>query len=329
MISVIMPAYNAEKHLSLSIPSIIRQTHSDWELIAVDDGSQDNTLKALEQFASEDKRIIALHQENAGPGMARNRGLQEAKGDYIVFVDADDYLDPDYFSLLVPLAEKNDVVFIDVNQVDEQGRILSREMLSAYKDWDLDQITRSQLTGKIPWGGCRKAVSKKLLTENHIYYTNHPIGEEALYSFQLMIHANSVGFLTEKPVYFYVNREGSQSKKRMDDPWGGAVETIREYTKATGIYRKYVSTLNAFEVAALVVSLDRIAQSYCGKEIWKKARERFKSYKEKYDASGGLDKKNLTFKAKVFVPFLAVGIFAPVIVASKMRYLRTKKHTLD
>jgi len=97
-ISVIVPVYNAERYISRCVDSILKQTYSDWELLLVDDGSKDNSLAILNDYGKKDSRIRTFHQENAGAGAARNVGLENAIGDYIVFIDSDDFVEPDFFS---------------------------------------------------------------------------------------------------------------------------------------------------------------------------------------------------------------------------------------
>ncbi|GFI43477.1 putative glycosyltransferase EpsH [Lachnospiraceae bacterium] len=152
-ISVIVPVYNAEEYLKNCIMSVVRQTYGNWELILVDDGSSDGSLSIADLAAEKDERIRVIHQKNAGPGAARNRGIKEASGDYVVFLDSDDYIDKNYFQLLVPKARINDVVFIDVCQIDGKGKLLKEEKMSQYKTWTKDRLIRSQMTGKVQWGG--------------------------------------------------------------------------------------------------------------------------------------------------------------------------------
>src|SRR5690349_25117803 len=90
LISVIMPAYNAEKFVAESISSVITQTYKNWELIIVDDGSTDNTKNIIEEFAKHDARIKYIYQENAKQGKARNTGIAMAKSGLVAFLDADD-----------------------------------------------------------------------------------------------------------------------------------------------------------------------------------------------------------------------------------------------
>lgn len=155
-ISVIVPVYNTEEYLKNCIMSVVRQTYDNWELILVDDGSSDGSLSIADLAAEKDERIRVIHQKNAGPGAARNRGIKEALGDYVVFLDSDDYIDKNYFQLLVPKARINDVVFIDVCQIDGKGKLLKEEKMSQYKTWTKDRLIRSQMTGKVQWGGGKK-----------------------------------------------------------------------------------------------------------------------------------------------------------------------------
>ena len=150
-ISVIIPAYNSEKYIGKSIESVQTQLFQNWELIVVDDGSKDNTFNVAESYANRDNRIRVIHQENAGPGIARNTGIAAANGDYIVFIDSDDYVEKDYFQLLSEHDE--DVVFINVRDVDEEGRILRKKYMTNNRQLSKDIILRRQMTGRIDWGG--------------------------------------------------------------------------------------------------------------------------------------------------------------------------------
>lgn len=121
-ISVIIPVYNAEKYVSRCIESVQAQAYSHWQMILVDEGSKDKSLEICQKYAGADNRIHVVHQENAGPGIARNVGLECAKGKYVVFIDSDYYIEKDYYKLLSQHDE--DVVYIDVRNVEEDGRVL-------------------------------------------------------------------------------------------------------------------------------------------------------------------------------------------------------------
>lgn len=317
--SVIVPVYNAERYLEKCIMSVLHQSYENWELILIDDGSRDNSPRIVDEYAAKDKRIIVIHQNNAGPGIARNRGIKRATGDYVVFLDSDDYIAPDYFSLLAPKAERADVVFIDVLQISPDGKILSKELMSEFKKWNKDKILRSQMTGKIPWGGVRKTVKRSILIENNIMYTDHKVGEEALYSFRVVHAARSVEFLDEKPVYFYVNHLGSQSKTVMEDPWGGAVETIKDYLEINRLYEEYADTVNAFAITSAVISIDKINLLYCGTEKRNHLKDRIISFEKCFNRNIKVDIKNMSIKAKFFVYFIINGITWPIVLGSNIK----------
>ena len=95
MISIITPVYNAENYLSKCIGSVRDQGYTDWELILIDDGSSDNSYQLMQQYALSDSRIKVFKQNNSGPAAARNKGMREAEGDYITFLDSDDWIVPD------------------------------------------------------------------------------------------------------------------------------------------------------------------------------------------------------------------------------------------
>ena len=100
LISLIIPVYNTEQFLRRCLDSVINQTYKNLEIILIDDGSTDNSGKICDEYVLKDNRIKVLHIENGGPSYARNKGLEIAKGDYIGFVDSDDYVDKDIFNLM-------------------------------------------------------------------------------------------------------------------------------------------------------------------------------------------------------------------------------------
>lgn len=316
-ISVVVPMYNAEQYIQRCINSVQSQTYDDWELIVVDDGSVDGSSFLVESIAKSDSRIRVLHQRNTGPGLARNNGIKEAVGDYIVFIDADDFIDSEYFALLAKRSE--DVVFINMEQITNEGKLLKNEIMSQYQGRARERLIRSQMTGKIPWGGVRKAVRSEILKQYQIEFTSHSIGEEALYSFKILYIAKTVGFINAKILYHYVNHANSQSKLVTSDPWGDIVICLKDYFSKHGIYHKYSNTLNALNMTATIISIDRISHMYHGKQMHIEAATRLDKFFALYDRSAGIDYKNMSYKAKLFAPFLLNGSYLPVIACSKLR----------
>lgn len=315
--SIVCPVYNSEKYLSAAIDSVLEQDYINWELVLVDDGSLDNSREIMSEYAERDSRIRLVHQDNSGPGAARNAGIEHSTGDYLVFLDSDDRLVPNYLSRLEPLANANDLVFIDVLQVDEYGNAIAREEMSKFSHLDKDRLLRWQLTGKIPWGGVRKAVSRELVNSYNIRYSQIDVGEEAIFSFRVLDSAKKFAFL-DGSSYLYFNRADSQSKKRIEDPWGPTVKVLRDYLVGTNREDMY-HALVSFDVTATIVSVDRITEMFTSSERRAKARERLLACKAAGGGLSQLDFDCLTNKARLMLPFVFLGWAWPITVASRLK----------
>lgn len=129
LISVIVPIYKSEKYLRCCLDSIINQTYKNIEILLIDDGSPDNSGKICDEYAKIDNRINVIHTINRGVSAARNTGITVSKGEYISFIDSDDYIDTDFYELLINKArEKNpDIIYCDSFNVDSNNNILNKK----------------------------------------------------------------------------------------------------------------------------------------------------------------------------------------------------------
>ena len=107
IVSIIVPVYNVEKFIFKTVNSILNQDYKNIEIILVDDGSPDNSARIIDELAKKDNRIVCVHKENGGVSSARNAGLKIATGEYVTFIDGDDWVEPNYVSYLLNLVEKN------------------------------------------------------------------------------------------------------------------------------------------------------------------------------------------------------------------------------
>lgn len=317
-ISVIIPVYNSERYVGKCIESVQAQTYTDWQMILVDDGSKDKSLEVCQRYADQDNRISVIHQENAGPGIARNTGIAKAIGNYVVFIDSDDYIEKEYFSLLSKHDE--DVVFINVQNVDESGRVVRRDFMSNNQNLSKDTILRRQMTGRINWGGVRKCLKLDVIRQYGIKYTEHKIGEEALYSFQVLLFAKSVAFI-DKALYSYVQRDDSQSHLKMDDPWGSVAFALKDKVLSLSIYEQYADTINAFILTAAAVSANCLVQNYSFIEYLGKVRKCSNRLKETIDYKYPIDTSNMSTKARILGWLLVHKFFVGIWLLSKLRRL--------
>ena len=147
-ISVIVPVYNAEKYLTQCVESVLTQTYTNIELILIDDGSTDSSPSLCDNFAKLDSRVKVVHQNNARIGAARNRGIEESTGQYLTFIDSDDYIEPTTYEVCIKLFNKYDVDLIqwDLNFLLEQGchDVIENREESEYTELILDRDSALQ-----------------------------------------------------------------------------------------------------------------------------------------------------------------------------------------
>ena len=128
MISIIIPVYNVSKYLRACLDSVINQTYKDLEIICINDGSTDDSLEILKEYANKDNRIIIIDKKNAGVSAARNDGIDRAGGEYLFCIDSDDYIDNDYLETYVRAIEKEDydIVVGGFRRPNENGKIVKQ-----------------------------------------------------------------------------------------------------------------------------------------------------------------------------------------------------------
>lgn len=225
-ISVIVPIYNGEKYLCRCIDSILLQTLEDFELILVNDGSNDGSLAICDEFAAKDVRIKVIDQANAGVSMARNRGIDIAKGDYICFIDCDDWVDSCYLQLLYDNLEESSTDlsmtgYRDVTEAGELGRDTGAIGYTAVLDADQAMLHLFEAVDFMsfcyPWGKLFKA--DIIRSHNIRFNPSIAIGEDRLFIFDYLHHAGKVS-CTSKSTYNYLqNGNGAMSmlrRKKMD-----------------------------------------------------------------------------------------------------------------
>ena len=213
MISIIVPVYNAEAYLDRCIKSILNQTHRDFELILVDDGSTDSSIDICYKYAQKDSRIIVISQQNSGPGIARNRGLEIASGDYIGFVDSDDYIHSSMYELLYYAAISNsaDIVQCGYIKVSMQDEALCKSCYSAIVINDPKQAFKEYCTHRNidNYSPC-KLFKKELIT--NVWFGNYKYSEDAYFIFQAFLKCKNLVVIPDH-LYFYVQTPDSACRR--------------------------------------------------------------------------------------------------------------------
>ncbi|MGV8995271.1 MAG: glycosyltransferase family 2 protein [Flavobacterium sp.] len=183
LISVIIPVYNAEKFLHKCLNSVLKQTYENFELILVNDGSKDNSLQICQEWSLKDSRVKTIDQKNQGPGAARNTGLVAANGDYICFLDSDDFIEDDLLATAIKSIEefKYDMIIFGFNKLTIDGKRIST---IKHKEADLRNVQQQQenLAELFLDGGCfavwDKLFRKEFLIQNNIVFDLKKRGED-------------------------------------------------------------------------------------------------------------------------------------------------------
>lgn len=316
MISVIIPVYNASCYIHRCIESVLSQAYRKFELILVDDGSKDDSGVICDNYALQDNRVLVIHQNNSGAGAARNAGLAKAQGEYIVFVDSDDMIWQGYFEALEKHNE--DVVFINADDINKDGKLVNREHMSDFKHLSVDEILRLQMTGKLPWAGWRKCVKRSLIKNHNIGYSRHKVGEEAIYSYQVLHYAKTVGFI-DQVCYYYMLRDDSLSQSKEEDPWGEVALSLKKEIDRQGDYMMYADTLNAFINTAAAVSVFKIAKYNPYLPFIKKARKRIKKLQSDIDYNHKTDWKHTNYRIRMVIWLTKMHCWPVIWLASRLR----------
>lgn len=210
--SIIIPVYNVGAYLQECIESVLHQSYNDYEIILVDDGSVDGSAKICDSYSNNYSNVRAIHQINAGASCARNAGLLVAEGEYVCFLDGDDYWLNDSF--LEHLATKTvggtDIIFYGIQKFYESDDSWDFPMIPHFEDSnDLCTVVLEQLKeGSFSISGTTKAVRRDYLNSNSIVFQPGIIGEDADWHFKLFTHNPSVDCLN-MAVIAYRQRESS------------------------------------------------------------------------------------------------------------------------
>ena len=239
--SVIIPVYNVEKELPICLKSVFSQSFSDYEVIAVDDGSTDNSLAILEKYAAEYKSLKVIHQDNKGLGGARNTGINNASGDYLVLVDSDDYIDHHTLNAFHQYLQKNalDILMFDAHRVNDTGDVIDT-ISNKHYDAGFSMISRHEALLFEPTG-CTKVYRRQLFTENKILFPEKMWYEDLATVPKLILHATNIGYLKE-PLYYYVQRGESITHSRNTERMmeiKTAFSSVVEYYKSHDAFTEY------------------------------------------------------------------------------------------
>lgn len=228
-ISVIVPIYKSEKYLRRCVDSILNQTYTDLEVILVNDGSPDSCPQICEAYRREDSRVIVLHQKNAGVSAARNTGLDRASGEYITFVDSDDYIEPYMYSKMVRIIKQYDcdIVMCDcVKEFSNYSESYTHNIRSGF--YDKSHLVKEYYPHLLIMDNMEypATISNWLLLfrnnksfSNIRYIEGVRYSEDWLFGACLLKQASSFYYMKNQNFYHYFMNDQSATHKYVDDKW--------------------------------------------------------------------------------------------------------------
>ena len=217
IISIIIPVYKAEKYLHQCINSIQIQTYQDFELLLINDGSPDKSGEICNKYAKTDNRIRVFHTKNKGVSSARNKGIEESKGKWILFIDADDTITENFLNeIFKDIINNNpDIIYYSFNETNEHGAI-SKSVIHEKANYNSSNFGQALNQSKcildmgVPWG---KVFKNKIIQDNNIRFnSNSSISEDRLFTYQFLALTKSI-YISDFIAYNYRILPNSLSKK--------------------------------------------------------------------------------------------------------------------
>ena len=273
-LSVIIPVYNVENYLNECLDSVTSQTLDDMEIICIDDGSTDNSPDILKEYSKKDKRIKIITKENGGQATARNLGIKEAQGEYIAFVDSDDFIEPTMFEKLYTKAKDNnlDIAMCKIATFDNQTEEIKENvwyyMLGVFRDFDKDIFNHKdtrEFTCHIAVTPYNKLYKTTLLKENNIMFPEGLIFEDEKFFYDTYLRAKRVSIVDEFLYYYRINRKGSTVDTIKDNDFSDIIpisKLIRETFKETDNYEDYKILLSNRFIHLQLARFTQTSQKY-------------------------------------------------------------------
>lgn len=268
LISIIVPAYNVENYLERCVSAIIKQTSQDYEVVIIDDGSTDSTGEIADKISKNNDKIRVIHQENKGLGGARNTGIVAARGDYLFFLDSDDYIRGNTVEIIKYYLEqkKLDILVFDFCSDETENNLV------------VDDINYREINNKeyLIFGGpsaCNKVYRKEIFVNQSIYFPEKTLYEDIATIPNTACFARKIGII-DAQLYYYVFRQdsiiSSPNLKRIPEVLRG-FNRVLEFYKKHGLIKEYNEELEFLAILhVFYCSCQRIMIARGGKDDYKK-----------------------------------------------------------
>lgn len=279
-VSIIVPVYNVEKYIEKCLDSLVNQTLNGIEIIVVNDGSPDNSQSIIDKYVEQYPKLIkSFIKENGGLGDARNYGVSKAKGEFIAFVDSDDFVNVDMYEKLYTqsVVDNSDVVVCGYNVLDEEYKFLNYQP-SFDEKISQDEKIRIMLGDNAAWN---KIYKRELITKNNLQFRSKIWYEDIDFKINTILHCKKISVINEG-LYNYLIRQGSimnnsNIEKNVDILL--AFDKIIEYCKVAKKTKKYFSEIEFLAIQhILIAGITRIINSSGDKKSKKEVIYKLEKY---------------------------------------------------
>ncbi len=295
-VSVIVPFYNVEGYIEKCLETLVNQTLQDIEIILVNDGSKDRSVNIVKKFQRNyPEKIVYLEKENGGLSDARNYAIPYAKGEYIAFLDSDDYVEKDMYQKMYNLAVKEDSDMVECDFCWEYPDKTRKDVGEIYHG-------TKEMIEKIRVVAWNKLIKKEILEDTKIQFPKGYRYEDVEFTYKLIPYIKKVSFLKEACIH-YIQREGSISNSQNERTREifDVLEHVLQYYKKIGIYEKYKTELEyIYTRYAFCSSLRRISkiqdenvQENLLKLTWNNVQEKFPNWKQNSILKTKFNAKNI------------------------------------
>lgn len=278
-VSVIVPVYNVEQYIEKCLTSLVNQTLKDIEIIVVNDGSKDNSKKIIDNFLDKYKNIVYVEKKNGGLSDARNFGLKYAKGDYIAFLDSDDYVDVTIYEKMYNKAIEEDADFVECDFYWVYPNKSKTDVGFVYNN-KKEMLTYARV---VAWN---KLIKRTIIKEQFPVGLNY---EDVEFFYKLIPNINKFAFVKE-PLIYYIQRENSIVNKQNYKTGHifNVLNNVIDYYKKNNIYEEYKDELEYTYTRILLCSSlkrmvqvkDKVAQNRLLDETWQNLNTKFPEWKK-------------------------------------------------
>jgi len=293
-VSVIVPFYNVESYIRKCLETLVNQTLDDIEIILVNDGSKDESEKIAKEFLEKySKKIVYLEKENGGLSDARNYGLMYAKGEYIAFLDSDDYIELDMYEKLYKIAKRDNSDMVQCNFYWEYP---NKRKIGKLVEFN----TKNEMLEKTRVEAWNKLIKREIIEKSDVKFPKGYRYEDVEFTYKLIPYIDKVSFINE-PLIYYVQREGSisNSQNERTKEIFDILENVISYYKEKNIYKEYEQELEyiyaryAFcsSFLRIVKITDKKMKKRLLNETWDNVNQKFPDWKK-----NSILKKNKSLK---------------------------------